>query len=72
MNGCEWTKKDVHDLFTYWREGKTSNEIEQLMPWFTRNAICGKIKRLRDKLGEKKVPSRGTAHRFTRKHAANT
>lgn len=65
MNRNQWTAKDTRKLLLYWVTGLSSSEIERLMPWFSRNAICGKIKRLRDRFGENKVPSRGTAHRFT-------
>lgn len=53
-----WTAEEEYRLRVLWEQGKTAEEISRFLVMRTRNAVCGKVRRMRKKWGVKKFASR--------------
>jgi hypothetical protein len=56
-NTTPWTEQETSDLTTYWNLGMGMSEISRKITTRTRNAIAGKIKRLRENKNTTEKPA---------------
>lgn len=58
MTGKAWNQVELHTLMTLWPQGYSASEIAEHIPSKSREAICGKLFRLRADGEATSIPKR--------------
>lgn len=55
-----WSERELRILEALWRQGKTAEQISRFLVTRSRDAVCGRVRRLRKRLGKRGPAVRGS------------